>query len=173
MTIRKFMKTLALMLVGVLTLALLGGCGGTSEKFAGTWVGSGRYNQTDFDCFYTLQIDKNGKGYTINETRSYWDEKSYPGEPVHYTWTDKKTPQVIGNVKDNSIRFTPPGMMENSFMVTFIEKDGTLQYNTGDATITLHKTKDVSGELAKFKDSQKEDFTAKLNKIGRKFSFNQ
>lgn len=171
MTIRKFCKSL----VVILMMAFLGGCG-SSDKLSGEWVGSGRYNQTDFDCFYTLKVEKNGSGngYTVMQTRSYWDSKEKISDgSVSYSWKDEKTPAMAGSAKDNSLRFTIPGNTQNSSMITFIEKDGSLQYATGDATITLHKAKDTKDELEKFKSSQKEELTAKLTKIGRRFSFNE
>lgn len=60
MILRKFFKSFAVILAGVLMMAFLGGCG-NSDKLSGEWVGSGRYNQTDFDCLYTLKVEKNGR----------------------------------------------------------------------------------------------------------------
>ncbi len=42
MTIRKFCKGLAVLLAGVLMMAFLGGCG-SSEKFAGHWIGVAKH----------------------------------------------------------------------------------------------------------------------------------
>lgn len=175
MTIRKFCKTLAVVLTGVLMMAFLGGCG-SSDKLSGEWVGSGRYNQTDFDCFYTLKVEKNGNGngYTVTQTRSYWKTKENISDgSVSYNWNEEKTQPMAGSAKDNSLRFTLPGNTQNSSMITFIEKDGTLQYTTGSNTVTLHKEKDIKGELEKFKSSQKEKLTSDLTKIGRRFTFNE
>lgn len=47
----RFMKLAVVVAVTVLAMAVLSGCG-SSDKFAGEWTGSGRYKQTDFDCFY-------------------------------------------------------------------------------------------------------------------------
>ena len=57
----RFMKLAVVVAVSLLAMAVLGGCS-SSDKFAGEWTGTGRYNQTDFDCFYDLKIEKDGNG---------------------------------------------------------------------------------------------------------------
>ena len=51
------MKLAVVMAVTILAAVFISGCG-SSDKFAGEWTGTGRYNQTDFDCFYDLKIEK-------------------------------------------------------------------------------------------------------------------
>lgn len=188
MTLRKFFKNFAVILAGVLMMAFLGGCG-SSEKFAGTWIGTGQYKAAGpgNTCFYTIKIDKNGKGYNIQETLSQWeadkdiriafhtdrnDEKMYKN--IDYNWKNQQSQPMVATVKDNSLLFTPAGTTTNSAMMTYIEKDGTLQYNTGDATITLHKAKDdkeVQEAMEKYKNEQKDILDKEAEKKADTHSF--
>lgn len=164
----RFMKLAVVVAVTVLAMAVLSGCG-SSDKFAGEWTGSGRYKQTDFDCFYDLKIEKdgNGNGYTIDQTRSYWNAKeSISGSSASYSWQNK-TEKLTANLQNNTLEISG----SDKASLTYNEEKEELQYKTGDSIITLQKSKDAAGDLDSFKNRQKEELIDKLNKLGRNFSF--
>ena len=162
------MKLAVVLAVSVLVMALIGGCG-SSDKFAGEWTGTGRYNQTDFDCFYDLKIEKdgNGNGYTIEQTRSYWNAKeSISGSSASYSWKNEKE-KLTANLQNDTLEISG----NNQASLTYNADKEELQYKTGDTIVTLQKSKDAAGDLDSFKNRQKEELLDKLNKEGKNFSF--
>ena len=156
----RFMKLAVVVAVSLLAMAVLGGCG-SSDKFAGEWTGTGRYNQTDFEK------DGNGNGYTIEQTRSYWNAKeSISGSSASYSWQNE-TEKLTANLQNEVLEIS--GNTQAS--LTYNEEKEELQYKTGDSIITLQKSKDAAGDLDSFKNRQKEELLDKLNKLGRNFSF--
>lgn len=172
MTIQKFLKTLALMLVGVLTLALLGGCG-SSEKFAGHWIGYGKDGYPiETDCIYDVTIEKNGKGYIVNVDESRWRLEQAPGSTwedamkdrnMQYVWKTKKKDNMTASVKENTLSTAD----QIPIRITYMEKDGTLLLTYEDdhhmqpIKITLQKAKD--GDVENFKNKSKDDLTKEMN----------
>lgn len=162
----KIGRLLAVCLIAVLAVVALGGCG-QSEKFAGHWIGYGKTGiYGNKDMAYDITIEKNGKGYIINETDNYWDDldttntffKNSP-KKVQMKWVTKKNENLVGTVKDNNLAING-----SNWFFTYKENDGTLQltlesFNMGRETIQLHKAKD--GELDEFKNKGKEEL---LNK---------
>lgn len=183
MTIQKFLKTLALMLVGVLTLALLGGCG-NSEKFAGHWIGYGKNGYPSTDCIYDITIQKNGdkNGYLVNYSNAYWKlspSSHTPGFSIgrynyKYEWNNYKEDNIaaIADDKNNKLTMQGPG----SPYFTYIEKDKTLQltYSTDmgeQVKIVLHPAKD--NESQEFKDKTKDDLQKKIDPNTSDVSFTE
>lgn len=166
----RFMKLALVVALTVLAAALIGGCG-SSDKFAGEWTGTGRYDLTDFDCFYDLKIEKdgNGNGYTIERTRSYWNAKeSISGSSASYSWKNE-TDKLTASLQNDTLEIS--GIDKSS--LTYNKDKEELQYKTGDSIITLQKSKDAAGDLDSFKNRQKEELLDKLNKMGRSFSFTE
>lgn len=168
MRFSRFMKLAVVMAVTILAAVFISGCG-SSDKFAGEWTGTGRYNQTDFDCFYDLKIEKDGNsnGYTIEQTRSYWNAKeSISGSSASYSWKNE-TEKLTGSLQNDVLEIA--GNSQSS--LTYNADKEELQYKTGDTIVTLQKSKDAAGDLDSFKNRKKEELLDKLNKMGRNFSF--
>ena len=166
----RFMKLAVVVAVSLLAMAVLGGCG-SSDKFDGERPDTGRYNQTDFDCFYDLKIEKdgNGNGYTIEQTRSYWNAKeSISGSSASYSWHNE-TEKLTGNLQNEVLEISG----NTQAALNYNEEKEELQYMTGDSIITLQKSKDAAGDLDSFKNRQKEDLMVKLNKEVINFSFTE
>lgn len=172
MTIRKFCKGLAVILTGVLMMAFLGGCG-SSEKFAGHWIGYGKDGYPkETDCIYDVTIEKNGKGYIVNMDESRWKLEQAPGSTwkdvmnntnEQYVWTTKKNDNLAASAKENTLSTTT----ESPIRLTYMEKDDTLQLVYSDSLhmqpikVTLHKAKD--GETDEFKNKSKDDLTKAMD----------
>ena len=158
MRFSRFMKLAVVMAVTILAAVFISGCG-SSDKFAGEWTGTGRYNQ--------IEKDGNSNGYTIEQTRSYWNAKeSISGSSASYSWKNE-TEKLTGSLQNDVLEIA--GNSQSS--LTYNADKEELQYKTGDTIVTLHKSKDAAGDLDSFKNRQKEELLDKLNKMGRNFSF--
>lgn len=151
------MAMVSLLIVTVLSLA---GCG-SSEKFAGYWVGEVGYNQDYFHFDYnkigmeTLHIEKNGSSnsYSITDRYSLWGVKDKEQERPAFK-------MVATNPKDSNMLH----VAQQSLTFTYNEKDGKLHLTGNDGSEAVFvKVKDekaieaIKDRIAKFVDEHMDE----------------
>lgn len=177
MTIRKFCKTLAVVLTGVLMMAFLGGCG-SSDKFAGHWIGYGKTGYPEADCIYDITIEKNGdkNSYLVNITEAHWKTYSTSfvvGKDTYKSeWKVDTNNNITAIAKDDKLTMQGPG----SPFFTYIDKDKSLQlsfvneWKMGQQEqINLQPAKE--NELQDFKDKMKAELQKKFEEQKSQVTF--
>ncbi|WP_287046144.1 hypothetical protein [Megasphaera sp.] len=187
------LKCLAVLMISVIAMALLGGCG--SDKFEGHWIGTTQdagWNGK-LERLYDITIEKNGKGYLVKETDYYWNvnvetplttttsynpwadfdkdskpqKEAAPQKPrkVTLTWETGKTNSVSANAKNNDLVISQGGLSADTTL-TYIEKDDTLQFNFESFNMGAEHVKlhkAKDGELDEWKNKVKEELQNKYN----------
>lgn len=179
-SLSKLMKIVVVMLVSVLAVAFLSGCGSSPDKFAGHWIGYGTTGYRNVDCIYDITIEKNGNGYLVNYSKAYWglDPTSKTpgftfGRPNYkYEWTQDKQDNLSATAKDDTLAIQGEGMP----FFTYIEKDKTLQFAFRNdermgvqERIALHPAEE--NEVQDFKDKAKTKLQQKIDPNTADISF--
>lgn len=84
-----------------------------------------------------IEKDGNGNGYTIDQTRSYWNAKeSISGSSASYSWQNE-TEKLTANLQNNTLEISG----SDKASLTYNEEKEELQYKTGDSIITCRRVK--------------------------------
>ena len=184
-SLSKLMKLVVVMLVSVIAVAFLSGCGSSPDKFAGHWIGYGEAGYQKTERIYDVTIEKNGdgNGYLVDISINYWRLSPASYTPFRgvgrgnrynykYEWEGTKENKITATAKDNILTMQGPG---NPFF-TYLEKDNTLQFTyTNDAKmgeqerIVLHPAGE--NEAQEFKDKKKTELQQKIDPNTADISF--